>query len=257
MNNAQLPQYQKDYTNFMTQSQQLQAQNRGQSIDQMSKGNWVAGDYGSNVSASLDPQAVARARGVQEKGISDYSGMVSGLYSNPGYSADEKAGMRAAVTQPVSAAYGAAAAESARQGAATGNAGAGMANAQDLARQKSMALTQGLSGLQNTFANARRQDTDTAISAQGAIPGMAAQEVTGQQAQNAQLVPQFNAYYGAGLGLGSQALQGSGQQESALGTQGQIGSQLQQQPGFWSRLAVAGLGAAGAALSGRKGGGGS
>lgn len=231
-----------EYTQGINQIQDTLGQRAGQGynagMDALSK-------YDSAAGQGFDGTAINRMRGVQEKGIGDYSSMVAGLYANPGYSSVEQRNMRGAVTQPTSAAFNTAGAQMQRRAAAQGNAGAGMAGSAEMAREKARTLSSGLAGLYGHFGDARRADLAGATQLQAAVPGMAGQQVGQEQAQT-------NMFQYPAQQLMQTSAANTGAQVNAFASKTGVMDQLNgqaQKPGFWSQLAMAGMSGAGTALS--------
>lgn len=225
----------------------------GQAAQNMSGINQGIAGYNGSMQGLVAPpegsqlsDAQTGAQGV----MNQYDKTLAALTANPGYTQAEQAGMRQSVTNPISSAYGTAQYQNTAGAARTGNAGAATANNAALAREKSRAMSTGLSGLQENIGQARIAGTNEALSA-SALPGQYASQVLQGQQGNQQLA-QFPTTVQAGLyntNLGNQANL-NGQQGNVVGDY----LQRAQKPGFLSSAASSALsgltGTAGAVAAG-------
>lgn len=202
-------------------------------------------EYQNNLRAATDPNAAAANRSGFNDSINQTRNMISGIAANPGYTPAEQQQMKLATTNPIAGAYGAARGEMANHVAQTGNEAGFGATLSKLKQAQATDTSTGLAGLSQKEGDARRADTQSATQMSMAIPGMYSQQQQNEtQNLNAFQFPvtsQFQNY--------ATNLQG---QLSALGIDSSNMAQLNQQamqPGFWEKLALAGVGASSGAMT--------
>lgn len=195
------------------------------------------GQYESMAGNLINPQAAATEDARAQDVLGQYQQSLSGLFQNPGYTPQEQRGMRLATAAPIASAYGAAQYANTAGARRTGNAGTALAANQQLAREKSRAMSTGLSGLESNFANARREDIGRAMEASQLPLNYGLQRQAGER-ENVGMF-QFPSQLRAGLFNTS-----VGGTENLLGQEGGLVGLKQQramQPGFLKQLALSGI----------------
>lgn len=222
-----------------------QAQLRGQQAglgNQMGSNlagiNSGLGWYNRAVGETSMPDYVTHAADMTRGVMDQYANKLSGLFSNPGYTPQEKQGMGNAAVAPITSAYGTAQYQNNAGAARSGNAGASMANNAALARSKGRDMSTALSGLQGKFADARIAGMNKAFDASNLPVSYSQGALAGQQAntQLMQFPSTLNAtMYGQNLGA----------QQNTLEQQGNVSNMLlqrAQKPGFLAQAGLAAIG---------------
>ncbi len=147
----------------------------------------------------------------------DYGGYSNEL-QNPGYTDAEKQAMRQATTGSLAGAFGAARTRLQNQAARTGNTAGENATEEQLALQQGRENAQALGSLEGDFAKERIQGEQNALAGLGQLYGTSTSATDAAMNNAANLV----------------------------GTQ----SKVAMQPGFWSQMLAAGIGATGKMFGG-------
>lgn len=220
------------------QNQRLNAQ--GGVLDQRAgeqygQGQQAMGEYTRQIQAVTDPTAAARMRTGFENSLDMTRGMINGIAMNPGYSQGEQQGMKIAATNPISAAYSAAAGQTQNRVAATGNSAGFNPAIAGLARARGMDLATSLSQNAQKVGDARRQDTQFATNASLQVPGMY-QNQQGLETANTSLFqfPANSAFANYGT-IGQQQATNTGEQAANTAAQ----TAQANRPGFWSKFGSA------------------
>lgn len=195
-------------------------------------------DFSERAKYLSNPDQAQREQARYDQVMGAAQQTLGGILSQPGYSAEQQRGMRLATTAPITSAYGTAMYQNSAGARMNGNAaGATAANAA-LARERSRAITTGLGGLQQKFADADIAGRQFGAQFANQLAGTTLAQNTNQQ--NALGLFQFPSNV-----MSNVYSQNLNAQNEALGQQGQAVGMYQQraaQPGFLKQAALAGLG---------------